>query len=153
MPSLVVIGPQIKEKQRGAQCPPAYMVPKDPSLNRVKSKFYQYFVFTKKCSNDLSHFASVLSLRTAYLWEMLVTIEIFYTITSKIKNIMKYHDKLMRKLNKKYTQDNEYLYKKFRNRVASELRTSRINYYNKYFTEHKNNMKILWTGIFSIINV
>ena len=36
MPSLVVIGPQIKEKQReGAQCP-AYMVPKDPSLNRVK---------------------------------------------------------------------------------------------------------------------
>ena len=37
MPSLVVIGPQIKEKQRGAQCAaPAYMVPKDPSLNRVK---------------------------------------------------------------------------------------------------------------------
>ena len=24
-----------------------------------KSKFYQYFVFTKKYSNDLSHFASV----------------------------------------------------------------------------------------------
>ena len=39
MPSLVVIGPQIKEKQRrggGGQCAPAYMVPKDPSLNRVK---------------------------------------------------------------------------------------------------------------------
>ena len=37
-PSLVVIGPQIKEKQRGAQCAPlpAYIVPKDPSLNRVK---------------------------------------------------------------------------------------------------------------------
>ena len=39
MPSLVVIGPQIKEKRRGAQCaPPAYMVPKDPSLNRVKAE-------------------------------------------------------------------------------------------------------------------
>ena len=44
MPSLVAIEPQIKEKQRGqqrgAQCapPPAYMVPKDPSLNRVKTK-------------------------------------------------------------------------------------------------------------------
>ena len=33
MLSLVVMGTQIKEKQRG--CPPAYMVPKDPSLNRV----------------------------------------------------------------------------------------------------------------------
>ena len=38
MPRLVVIGPQIKEKQRGAHCaPPAYMVPKDPSLNRVNT--------------------------------------------------------------------------------------------------------------------
>ena len=37
MPSLVVIGQQIKEKRRRAQCvPPAYMVPKYPSLNRVK---------------------------------------------------------------------------------------------------------------------
>ena len=38
MPSLVVIGLQIKETQRGTQCAPpltAYMVPKDPSLNRV----------------------------------------------------------------------------------------------------------------------
>ena len=34
MPSLVVIGPQIKEKERGHK-PPACMVPKDPSLNRV----------------------------------------------------------------------------------------------------------------------
>ena len=37
MPSLVVIGTQIKDKQRGTQCAPLYMVPKDPSLNRVKS--------------------------------------------------------------------------------------------------------------------
>ena len=47
----------------------------------------------------------------------------------------------MRKLNKKFTHNNEYLYKKFRNRVVSELRTSRINYYNQYFVEHKSNMK------------
>ena len=38
MPSLVVIRPQIKEKQReGTMCPPAYMVTKYPSLNRVKT--------------------------------------------------------------------------------------------------------------------
>ena len=48
---------------------------------------------------------------------------------------------------------NTLIYKKFRNRVISELRTSRINYYNMYFTEHKNNMKMLWTGICSIINI
>ena len=34
-----------------------------------ESKFYQYFVFTKKKSNNLSHFASVQSLRIAYLWK------------------------------------------------------------------------------------
>ena len=47
MPSLVVIGPQIKEKQRGAQCapPPAYMVPKDPSLNRVNYLALKYILF------------------------------------------------------------------------------------------------------------
>ena len=40
MPSLVIIGPQIQEKQRGGggtMCPSAYVVPKDPSLNRVKN--------------------------------------------------------------------------------------------------------------------
>ena len=37
MPILVVIGPQIKEKQGGGGtlCPSAYMVPKDTSLNLV----------------------------------------------------------------------------------------------------------------------
>ena len=36
MPSLVVIGPQIKEKQGGGGGV-QYMVPKDPSLNRVNN--------------------------------------------------------------------------------------------------------------------
>ena len=40
MPSLAMIGQQIKEKQRGEQCAPsAYMVPKYPCLNSVKSNF------------------------------------------------------------------------------------------------------------------
>ena len=37
MTSLVVIGPQIKKKQRSGGHN-AYMVPKDPSLNRVKGR-------------------------------------------------------------------------------------------------------------------
>ena len=74
-------------------------------------------------------------------------------INSKILRIIKYRDKLKRKLNKKFTHNNEYLYKKFRNRVVSELRTNRINYFNQYFTEYKSNMKMLWAGIKSVINI
>ena len=59
----------------------------------------------------------------------------------------------MRKFNKKFNHNNKYLHKKFRNWVLSELRISRINYYNQYFAEHKSNMKMLWTGIKSITNI
>ena len=49
MPSLVVIGSQIKEKQRGGHnvLPLAYMVPKDPSLNRVKCHKFVYLLIFK----------------------------------------------------------------------------------------------------------
>ena len=66
-------------------------------------------------------------------------------ITSEIQKLIKHRDKLLRKLNRKFTHDTEYLYKKFRNR--------KINYYNHYFVEHQTNMKLLWTGIRSIINI
>ena len=72
-------------------------------------------------------------------------------INPKIQRLMKYRDKLLHKLNKKHTENGEYLYKKFRNRVISELRSSKIKYYNLYFTEHKSNMKM--SGIRSIINI
>ena len=74
-------------------------------------------------------------------------------ITSKIQKLIKHRDKLLHKLNHKFTYDTEYLYKKFRNRVVSEIRSSKINYYNQYFVEHQTNMKMLWTGIRSIINI
>ena len=74
-------------------------------------------------------------------------------INLKIQRLIKYRDKLMRKLNRKFTHNNEYLYKKFRNRVVNELRTSKTKYYNQYFAEHKSNMKMLWSGIKSIINI
>ena len=74
-------------------------------------------------------------------------------INSRIKNLMKYHDRLLHKLNKKCTLQNEYLHKKFRNRVVNELRTSKVDYYKKYFTEDRDNINILWNGIRSIINV
>ena len=74
-------------------------------------------------------------------------------INPKIQRLMKYRDKLLCKLNKKDTKNGGYLYKKFRNRVVSELRSSKIKYYNFYFTEHKSNMKMLWSRIRSIMNI
>ena len=56
-------------------------------------------------------------------------------------------------MKRKFTIENEYLYKKFRNRVANELKASRKLYYHKFFEEHKCNMKMLWSGIRSIINL
>ena len=66
--------------------------------------------------------------------------------------MMAKRDKYLRKFNRTHSLDMEYLYKKFRNKVVSEIRKSRNEYYAEYFTKHKTNMKILWSGIRSIIN-
>ena len=46
----------------------------------------------------------------------------------------------------------EFLCKKLRNKVASEIRKSKNEHYAEYFTKHKTNMKMLWSSIRSIIN-
>ena len=74
-------------------------------------------------------------------------------ITSKIQKLIKHREKLLRKLNHKFTYDTKYLYKKFKKRVVSEIIFSKIDYYNHYFVEHQSNMMRLWTGIKSIINI
>ena len=74
-------------------------------------------------------------------------------INSKIVRLIRYGDRLKRKLKRKFTPDNEFLYKKFRNRVVSELRTSRATYYNQYFSTHKDNMKKPWSGIRTIVSI
>ena len=48
---------------------------------------------------------------------------------------------------------NKYLYHKFRNRVVSEQRKGKIKYFQSYFEKNKTNMKMLWTGIKSTVNV
>ena len=67
--------------------------------------------------------------------------------------MMAKRDKYLNKFHKTHNLDTEYLYKKFRNKVVFEIRKSRNDYYNNYFNTHKNNMKKLWSGIRSIINV
>ena len=55
-------------------------------------------------------------------------------------------DKYLRKFHRTHSLDMEYLYKKFRNKVVSETRKSKHDYYAEYFTKHKTNMKMLWSG-------
>ena len=50
-------------------------------------------------------------------------------------------------------RDMEYLYKNFRNKVVSEIRENKSEYYNHYFTVHNSHMKKMWPGISSIINM
>ena len=73
-------------------------------------------------------------------------------VTPHIQKLIKHRDRLLRKLKKSHSKNTEELYKKFRNRVVSENRKSKINYFDTYFQANKSNMKNLWTGIKSIIN-
>ena len=72
-------------------------------------------------------------------------------VTSHKQKLTKHRDKLLKKLKKSHSRNTEELYKKFRNRVVSENRKSKINYFDTYFQANKSNMKNLWTGIKSII--
>ena len=61
-------------------------------------------------------------------------------------------------IHKKYLTDPKNLvlydlYKRFRNRVVSKTRSSRIQYYQTYLSSNLRNMEKLWTGIRSIVNI
>ena len=73
-------------------------------------------------------------------------------ITVRLEHMMAKRDKYLRKFHRTHSLDMEYLYKMFRNKVVSETRKSKNDYYAEYFTKHKTNIKMLWSGIRSIIN-
>ena len=74
-------------------------------------------------------------------------------INSNIQKLMHYRDKYFKSMTKNPSTTNKYLYCKFRNRVVSEQRKGKIKYFQSYFEKNKTNMKMLWTGIKSIVNV
>ena len=57
-------------------------------------------------------------------------------ISVKIEQMMVKRDKYLRKFNGTKSLDMEYLYKKFRNKVVSEIRKNKNDYYSQYFTKH-----------------
>ena len=74
-------------------------------------------------------------------------------ITARIQRMMSKRDKYLNKFRRTKSRDSEYLYKKFRNKVVLETRKNRVEYFNNYFNTNKNNMKKLWAGIRSVVNV
>ena len=73
-------------------------------------------------------------------------------INSCFKKLMNYRDKLFNAMIKTPSPSNRYLYKKFRNRVVSEQPREKTRHFQNYFETHKTNIKMLWTGIKSIVN-
>ena len=67
--------------------------------------------------------------------------------------MMRLRDNILKKLRKKPDASRSILYKKFRNRVAIELKKSKTNYFHNYCNENSKNVKLLWTGIKSIISI
>ena len=66
--------------------------------------------------------------------------------------MIKIRDRILKKLKNDKSLTNKTLYKKFRNRVATELKRSKIQYFQDYFSSNISNAKKLWSGIKSIIS-
>ena len=74
-------------------------------------------------------------------------------INNRIQNMMRLRDRLLKKIRKKPDATTKHLHKQFRNRVVIELKESKTKYFHDYFNVNSNNMKLLWTGIKSIISI
>ena len=74
-------------------------------------------------------------------------------VNSKIQKMMRLRDRYLKKLKKKSDTATNHLYKQFRNRVSIELKESKAKYFHNYFNENSKNIKLLWTGIKSIISI
>ena len=96
----------------------------DPNVS-IGSKFDQFYL---SLSSYIDHHAPVKKMNKKDL-----KLHSKPWITTQIYRLIKYRDKLLRKLNKTFSNSSEYLYKKFRNRAVSELRTSKVNYYKNFF--------------------
>ena len=76
-------------------------------------------------------------------------------ITKPIFAKIRYRNKLYSKIIRcKHANPNLiYLHKKFRNSVVKDVKASKSDYFKNYSLCHKNNMKKIWSGIRSIINI
>ena len=75
-------------------------------------------------------------------------------ITPELSRMIKTKNKLfVRKKRQPSNENVKLLYNIFRNRVNRDLKNSKKSYYATYFEEHSNNIKKIWDGIRSIVNI
>ena len=78
-------------------------------------------------------------------------------ITPDIIKTIKARDRLLRKyINAKepaYKNELHLQYKTLRNQIVANIRKSKKNYYQKYFTDSANDIRKTWSGIKNIINI
>ena len=63
------------------------------------------------------------------------------SINLYIQKMMQYRDRLLKKFRRTHSKETEALYKKFRNRVANNIRNSKVKYFPEFFTQNKGNKK------------
>ena len=74
-------------------------------------------------------------------------------INNRIQKMMRIRVKILQKMKKQQTPDNNVkLHKKCRNRVSNELKERKARYFHNYFSANNQNMKKLWSGIKTIIS-
>ena len=73
-------------------------------------------------------------------------------ILTSIKKKHYFYKKFIKEKNDIKKLENQNTFKQYRNILTNLLKTSKNNFYKQYFITHKNNLKLAWTGIKSILN-
>ena len=74
-------------------------------------------------------------------------------VLNKIKEKNKVLNKLVKSKNPIRTKELSSQFKTLKNEISYLTRTGKKNYYQRYFTEHKDNIKKVWKGIKEIVNI
>ena len=61
--------------------------------------------------------------------------------------MMKIRNKLLREYKLSNASTTYLAYKKFRNWVVNEIKSSKKKYFDKYFNDNRNSIKMTWKGI------
>ena len=73
-------------------------------------------------------------------------------LLNSINTKEKLYKRFIKEKNPTKKSQKEVKFKRYRNILSQALKTSKNNYYKTFFNENKNNIKLTWTGIKSIIN-
>ena len=74
-------------------------------------------------------------------------------INRRIMKMMKIRDKLLREYKSSNASITFLAYKKFRNRVVNEIKSTKKKYFDKYFNDNRSNIKMMWKGNRNIIKL